>query len=96
VPSYASMAAPRPRPIVCDVRSLPPDAASLGALARVQLEAQREGFQISFRHASRELHELLAFAGLAGVLRVETGGEPEQREERGGIEEERHLDDPAL
>jgi hypothetical protein len=90
------MAAPRPIPFVCDVRSLPPDATSLAVLAHVQLVAGREGFEICLRHASRELQQLLAFAGLAGVLRLDAGGEAEQGEERRGVEEERQLDDPAF
>jgi hypothetical protein len=90
------MAAPRPDPIDCDVRALPPDIASLAALARVQLEARREGFDVHFRHASPQLQALLAFAGLAGVLRVETGRQAEEREQDGGVEEEGHLDDAAL
>ena len=42
----------------------------------------------------RELQELLGLCGLGGVLGVEVGRQPEQREERVGVEEERQLDDP--
>jgi hypothetical protein len=90
------MAGPRPSTIVCDVRALAPDAAALDALARLQLAARRLGLEIRLRHASSELLGLLAFVGLSEVLRVETGGQPEEREERLGAEKERELDDPAL
>jgi STAS domain len=87
---------PRPRKIVCDVGALAPDAGSLDALARLQLTANREGLDLRLSRVSRELLDLLELAGLTGVLRVEAGGQSEQREKRLGVEEERHLDDPAL
>ena len=81
--------------IVCDVRTVSPDAAAVDALARLQLNAQRLGLELRLRHASSALRELIEFAGLDQVLRVETGGQAEEREERLGVEEERELDDPA-
>ena len=89
------MTAPRSRTIVCDVGAVAPDAVAVDALARLQLTAQRLGLEIRFRHASSELQEFLAFVGLRDVLRVETGGQAEQREERVGVEKERELDDPT-
>jgi len=88
------MTGPRPSTIVCDVGALVPDAFTIDTLARLQLMARRHGFEIRLRDASSELRDLLDFVGLRDVLRVETGGQPEQREERVGIEEERELDDP--
>lgn len=90
------MAAASPRTIICDVGAVVPDVHAIDALARLQLAARRLGMEVQLRHASRELQELLAFAGLRDVLRVETGGQPEQREERVGVEEERELDNPAV
>ena len=58
--------------IVCDVGALPPDATVIDALARLQLTARRLGLEVRLRHASNELQDLLAFAGLGDVLRVET------------------------
>jgi len=81
--------------IVCDVRTVFPDAAAVDALARLQLNAQRLGLELRLRHASAALRELIAFAGLDEVLRVEAEREAEEREERLGVEEERELDDPA-
>jgi hypothetical protein len=81
--------------IVCDVGALPPDAASVDALARLRLAARRCGLELRLRHASAELQALLAFVGLDEVLRVEAKRQPEEREQRLGVEEERELPDPA-
>jgi len=89
------MTAPRPSTIVCDVGALAPDAVAVDALARLQLIAGRLGLEIRLRDASSELQDLLAFVGLRNVLRVEAGGQAEQREQRLGVEEEREVDDPT-
>jgi len=89
------MTLPGPRTIVCDVSALDPDALTIDALARLQLSSRRVGLEIRLRHASNELQELLAFVGLDEVLRLEAGGQPEQREQRVGVEEERELDEPS-
>jgi len=81
--------------IVCDARAVAPDGAAVDALARLQLNAQRLGLELRLLHVSSELQELIAFAGLDEVLRVEPGGQAEEREQRLRIEEERELDDPA-
>jgi hypothetical protein len=89
------MATPR-RTIVCDVGALvAPDAGTIDALARLQLTLGRLGIQIRLRHASDELAELLAFAGLSDVLGVEPGRQAEGRKQRLGVEEECELDDPS-
>jgi hypothetical protein len=82
------------RAIVCDASALAADLGTVDLLARLQLGARRRGSEVRLRHASAELEQLLDFVGLGGVLRVEAGGEPEQREERLGVEEERELGDP--
>ena len=89
------MTAPRPITIACDVGALVPDAVAVDALARLQLGARRLGLEIRLCHASRELRQLLAFAGLRDVLRVKAGGQAEEREQRVGVEEERELGDPT-
>jgi anti-anti-sigma regulatory factor len=93
---FSYMAAPRPSTIVCDVGALPPEAAAVEALARLQLAARRVGLEIRLCRASSELRDLLVFCGLDEVLRVETGGQAEEREDRLRTEEERELDDPAV
>jgi hypothetical protein len=89
------MTGSRASTIVCDVGAVAPEAAAVDALARLQLNAQRLGLEIRLLHASSALQELIAFAGLDGVLRVEAKGQAEEREERRCVEEERELDDPA-
>jgi hypothetical protein len=89
------MTGSRASTIVCDVGAVAPEAAAVDALARLQLNAQRLGLEIRLLHASSALQELIAFAGLDGVLRVEAKGQAEEREERRRVEEERELDDPA-
>ncbi len=76
--------------------ALHPDAGTIDALSRLQLAARRLGFEIRLRHATIELRELLAFAGLDDVLRLEPRGQAEEREERLCVEEEAELDDPAV
>jgi hypothetical protein len=72
------------------------DLALVDALARLQLEARRCGFEIGLSRVPEELAELIDLAGLSAVLGLEPRRQPEEREERFGVEEERELDDPAL
>ena len=73
--------------IVCDVGSLvEPDAATVDAMARLQLAARRRGREVSLLHASPSLQDLLGLCGLDEVippcegLVVEVGRESEDRE----------------
>ena len=72
------------------------DAGTVDALARLQLSARRGGACLRLRNATPALCELVDFMGLSEVLGVEPCGQAEQREERGRVEEERELDDPAV
>jgi ABC-type transporter Mla MlaB component len=54
--------------VLCDVSSVGPDAATVDALARLQLAARRHGCRVRLRNASAELLELVAFMGLSDVL----------------------------
>ena len=67
--------------------------ATIGLLARAQLEARRLGFALALRSVPAEIDELIDFVGLADVLPVEPRRQPEEREERLGVEEERQLRD---
>jgi anti-anti-sigma regulatory factor len=79
----------RDRALVCDVAAIAePDLGTVDALARLQLTVRRLGGTVRLRGASARLEELLELAGLREVLRVEPVGEPEQREEALGVEEE--------
>jgi hypothetical protein len=89
------------RRLVCDVRELTDvDLGTVDALARLQLAARRLRGTVWLSHASVELEELLALAGLDGVVpcspgsAVEPRGQPEEREELGRVEEERDPADP--
>ena len=55
---------------LCDVGGVEPNAATVDALARLQLAAKRRGCRVHLRNASGELMELVAFMGLEDVLVV--------------------------
>ena len=89
--------------ILCDLAQLADaDMATVDALARLALRARRMGCAVSLRDPSTELLELVGLAGLGGVLPcvaesgLEVIGQPEQRKESLGVEEERDAGDPAL
>ncbi|MEA2133227.1 MAG: hypothetical protein QOC68_1136 [Solirubrobacteraceae bacterium] len=83
--------------LVCDVAALThPDAGTVEALARLQLTARRLGRQVRLREPSRELRGLLDLCGLAEVLRVEPGRQPEEREQPLGVEERVEMGDPPV
>jgi anti-anti-sigma regulatory factor len=90
------MPAVQPAPIVVDASGLAPDTATVDVLARLQLAAGRLGRRVLLRGVSADLERLIAFAGLAGVLRLEPRRQPEQREQPLGAEEERQLPDPPV
>ena len=53
---------------LCDVAGVAADAATVDALARLQLAARRHSCLIRLCSASSELRELVAFMGLRDVL----------------------------
>lgn len=88
--------------IVCDVAAvIDPDLVSVDALAALQLWALRLGRPLRFQHASPELRELIALAGLSGTLpcpeelRLEVQRQPEEREEARRVQEECDPADPT-
>jgi ABC-type transporter Mla MlaB component len=89
--------------ILCDLARLADaDMATVDALARLALRARRMGCAVNLRDPSTELLELLGLAGLGEVLPcmpasgVEVIGQPEEREESLGVEEERDAGHPAI
>jgi hypothetical protein len=89
------MAVLRPTELVCDATALAdPDLGTIAALARLQVAARRLHLDVVLHNPSAALVELITFVGLAEILRVEPQGQPEQREQRLGVEEERELGDP--
>ena len=70
--------------------------AAVEALARLQLAARRKGLDLRLHVVSRELRDLIQLAGLTQVLGVEPRGQPEEREQRVGVEEEGELGDAIV
>jgi ABC-type transporter Mla MlaB component len=64
----ALFAETRPAVAICDASTVEPNAATVDALARLQLAAKRYGCVVRLRGASPALLELVAFMGLADVL----------------------------
>lgn len=58
----------RPEVVYCDVGGVGADAATVEALARLQLAARRHGCVVRLRRASAELLDLVAYMGLSDVL----------------------------
>jgi anti-anti-sigma regulatory factor len=72
-----------------------PDCSTIERIARLQLAVQRCGLELRLRNPNHPLLELIDLAGLAGVLLVEAGWQPEEREKRCCVQEESELDDPS-
>jgi hypothetical protein len=68
------------------------DLDAVDAVARLQLEARRQGCTVWLRHACPDLVDLLELTGLAGVLQMSRQAE---RLEEGGVEEVVVPDDPV-
>ncbi|WP_277437442.1 STAS domain-containing protein [Streptomyces sp. SPB162] len=92
--------------VTCDVAALTdPDAATVEALARLQLTARRLGSRIRLRDAGGRLRGLLALTGLRDVLPLEPSRpppsglqprrQPEQRKQVRGVEERVDPGDPV-
>jgi anti-anti-sigma regulatory factor len=67
----------------------------LDALARLQLALRRAGCELRLVDPDPGLAELVRLAGLAETLGLEPRRQPEEREQRLGVEEERELGDAA-
>ena len=77
---------------VVDCAEMPDaDFPQVDALARLQLLLQRSRCELRLENAGPGLVDLIAFAGLAGVLGVQPGWEAEEREDPVGVEEEGEL-----
>jgi anti-anti-sigma regulatory factor len=98
----ALVAARDARHVVCDVSALAPaDLPTIDALARLTLTTRRIGCELRLRNPSSALTDLLGLVGLAEALlsppsALEPVGQAEEREESGGVEEERDPADPAV
>ena len=80
--------------VLCDVAAIEQaNAEVLDMLAQLQLAAGRIGCELLLTGAADDLRDLIGFAGLCDVLRVEPRRQPEEGKERLRVEEERQLDD---
>lgn len=70
-----------------------PTAATIDQIARLQLAMQRRGCELELNNANPCLLELIGLVGLAGVLRVESRRQAEQRKQPLRIEKEGELGD---
>jgi hypothetical protein len=68
--------------------------AAVDHIARLRLCMRRGGYRLCLANVSDELREMIQLAGLADCLGVEMQGQPEEREEPDGVEEEGDLADP--
>ncbi|HWS33542.1 MAG TPA: STAS domain-containing protein [Actinoplanes sp.] len=75
----------------CDVAGAPADLATVAALARLRLTARRHGHRLVIRNAGPDLRDLIVLLGLREPL-----GQPEEREQPGGVEEVVDRRDPAV
>jgi anti-anti-sigma regulatory factor len=79
---------------VCDVSALvEPDVAAVDVLVRLQLAARRSGCTVALRQVPPDLGALLDLMGLQDLfpvrdLSIEPIGQPEQREQALGVQEE--------
>ncbi|HEX3807678.1 MAG TPA: hypothetical protein VHV52_12960 [Gaiellaceae bacterium] len=72
------------------------DLQLVDRLARLQLIARRRGYRLALVDPPAALRELIELVGLSEVLGLELQRQPEEREEHGGVEEERQLGDPPV
>jgi hypothetical protein len=80
--------------VECDVgHGRSADLATVGALARAQLNARRLGASLRVVNGSPALEELIDFAGLGDVLLGGDGRKTEEREQPLRVEERGEADD---
>jgi ABC-type transporter Mla MlaB component len=73
--------------VICDVAGVEePDVVTVEALARLRLTARRHGCALHVAGADQRLLTLVRFLGLGDAL-TEVGGQAEEREQVGGVEE---------
>ena len=71
------------------------DVGLLEAIALLCLALRRRGLALRLVNPGEGLLRLIEFAGLASALGVEVGGEAEQREDPGRVQEEDDVRDQA-
>jgi anti-anti-sigma regulatory factor len=82
--------------VICDATDvMRPDVVTVEALARLRLTARRHGARLVVAGAHPGLLDLVRLLGLDSAL-LDAVREAEQREQLGGVEEERLGRDPPL
>ena len=88
--------------VVCDVGALGQTVVAVDVLARLQLTARRVGRRVELAGVRVELRDLLDLAGLREALPLvavsclEPRGQPEERKQALGVEEEADPGDRAV
>jgi hypothetical protein len=72
------------------------DLWAVDQIARVQVAVHRRGSELRLTNATLALVQLIGFAGLGGVLRVESGWQAEEREYPCRGKKKGQLDDLAV
>jgi anti-anti-sigma regulatory factor len=80
--------------VILNCAQLDSSVAAVDHIARLRLCMRRGGYRLCLANVSDELRRVIQLAGLAGCLGVEVQGQPEQREQLRGVEEEGDLPDP--
>ena len=80
--------------VILNCAQLNSSMAAVDHIARLRLCMRRGGYELCLTNVSDELRRVIMLAGLAGCLGVEVQGQPEQREQLRGVEEEGDLADP--
>jgi MFS superfamily sulfate permease-like transporter len=76
-----------PGVVICDVVGVQePDVVTVEALARLRLTARRHGWVLHVYGADQHVLSLVRFLGLGDAL-AQAGGQAEEREQVGGVEE---------
>ena len=70
-------------------------AEQLDRIARLCLSSKRRGCALRLANAGEDLLALIEFAGLGSVSGLEVGGEAEEREDPGRVQEEGDVRDQA-
>ena len=80
--------------ITLNCAQLDSSVAAVDHIARLRLCMRRGGYALCLANVSDELRRVIQLAGLEECLGVEMQRQPEEREQPGGVEEERDLADP--
>jgi anti-anti-sigma regulatory factor len=84
------------RTVVLDCSALAAaDAGQLEGIARLCLSLKRRGCALRLANPSDGLLALIELVGLTSLSGLEAGGQAEEREDPGGVQEEGELGDQA-